>query len=180
MGFSRADLLKNVTLSVASTLVLVFLIEMVLRVTEVVPVRTLEYATPELWSVNPGPLLPGQSFTDHFKRSLPFKVTVDNLGFRGAKDLTLEKRPGTFRVLCLGDSYTFGAYVDDNETWPRLRAALQRWVVTLVQAIRAGQFPLQPRDEDCTKRCDFGQICRIAQSRAEVGRKNWALPLPTV
>ncbi|HZI92816.1 MAG TPA: SGNH/GDSL hydrolase family protein [Patescibacteria group bacterium] len=118
MGSSRVDLLKNIALSLVSTLVLLFLIEMVLRVTEVVPVRTLEYATPALWNVNPGPLFPGQSFTDRFKRSLPFRVTVDNLGFRGVKNIQFQKAPGTLRVLCLGDSYTFGAYVDDGETWP--------------------------------------------------------------
>ena len=115
---SRVELAKNIVLSFVSTLVLLFLIEMVLRVTEVVPVRTLEYVTPDMWDVTPGPLMPGQVFTDRFKRSLPFKVTVNNLGLRGAVDLPPAKRAGTFRVLCLGDSYTFGAYVDDSETWP--------------------------------------------------------------
>ena len=99
---------------------------MVLRVTELVPVRTLEYVTPEMWDVTPGPLMPGQSFTDRFKRSLPFKVTVNNLGFRGAGEIPLAKRPGTYRVLCVGDSYTFGAYVNDLETWPaQLESALR-------------------------------------------------------
>jgi len=99
---------------------------MVLRGTEMVPVRTLEYATPEMWSRIPGPLLPGQSFTDRYKRSLPFKVSVNNLGFRGAANIPRSKPAGSFRVLCLGDSYTFGAYVDDSETWPaQLEVALR-------------------------------------------------------
>jgi lysophospholipase L1-like esterase len=135
----RSDLLKNIGLSVVSTLVLLFLIEMVLRVTEVVPARTLEYASPELWRVNPGPLVPGQSFTDRFKRSLPFRVSVNNLGFRG-RDLPLVKRQGVLRVLCLGDSYTFGAYVDDAETWPaQLEVALEEKLSGRdVEAVNAG------------------------------------------
>ena len=135
----KAELVKNIALSFVSTLVMVFLIEMVLRVTEVVTSRTLEYAGPTLWRVNPGPLLPGQTFTDRFKRSLPFRVSVNNLGFRG-RDLPLLKRAGTVRVLCLGDSYTFGAYVDDVETWPaQLEVALrERLAGRDVEVLNAG------------------------------------------
>jgi lysophospholipase L1-like esterase len=121
----RSESVKNIALSVLSTLVLIFLIEMVLRVTEVVPTRTLEYAGPSLWRINPGPLLPGLTFTDRFKRGLPFRVSINNLGFRG-RDLPVLRTPGVLRVLCLGDSYTFGAYVDDAETWPaQLETALR-------------------------------------------------------
>ena len=90
---------------------------MMLRVTELMPSRTLEYASPEMWKSNPGPLLPGQAFIDRFKPRLPYRVSVNQLGFRGA-DVPLRKGSGTSRVLCLGDSYTFGAYVDDEATWP--------------------------------------------------------------
>lgn len=135
----RSDLARNIVLSIVSTLVLLFLIEMVLRVTEVVPAHTLEYASPEQWVLNPGPLRPGQSFTDRFKRALPFKVSVNNLGFRG-RDVPLTHRPGRLRVLCLGDSYTFGAYVDDTETWPaQLEVALrQRFPEKEIEVINAG------------------------------------------
>jgi len=135
----RADLAKNVALSFISTALLLFLLEMVLRVTEVVPVRSLEYATPEMWKTNPGPLRPGHSYADKFKRGLPYRVTVNNLGFRG-RDVPLEKQPGALRVLCLGDSYTFGAYVDDEETWPaQLESALSELIPSRpLEVINAG------------------------------------------
>jgi len=113
----KSELFKNIALAIVSTGLMLFLLEMVLRVTEVVPARTLEYADPVLWRTNIGPLKPGQTFTDRFKRQLPFTVTVNNLGLRG-RDLSPAKTPGATRILCLGDSYTFGAYVDDTETWP--------------------------------------------------------------
>jgi len=112
-----APLAKNILLSVVSTGLMLFLIEMVLRVTEVVPAHTLEYVSPEQWNSTPGPLLPGQSFTDRFKMGLPYKISVGNIGFRGP-DITIQKPAGTYRILCLGDSYTFGAYVNDDQTWP--------------------------------------------------------------
>lgn len=90
---------------------------MSLRVTELAPAHTLEYASPEMWKSNPGPLRPGQSFVDRFKPALAYHVAVNDLGFRGPA-APLHKTPGTLRVLCLGDSYTFGAYVDDESTWP--------------------------------------------------------------
>jgi ATP-dependent helicase/DNAse subunit B len=72
------------------------------------------------------------------------------------------------------------AWLDEAAAWPRVRSALERWVVQLVRGIRNGEFPLQPRTDDCTQTCDFGQACRIGQSRAAVEWKTWRLPLPTI
>jgi hypothetical protein len=68
------------------------------------------------------------------------------------------------------------AWLKDTERWETVRDQLERWVATLVTHIRQGTFPLKPRSETCTDTCDFGQICRISQSRAIT--KNWELPLP--
>jgi ATP-dependent helicase/nuclease subunit B len=70
-------------------------------------------------------------------------------------------------------------WFDETESWRAIRAELEGWVVTLARHIRQGDFPLKPRDENCTETCDFGQICRISQTRAVVANKSWELPLPT-
>jgi ATP-dependent helicase/nuclease subunit B len=57
------------------------------------------------------------------------------------------------------------SWLSDAGKWERFRAQLEIWVVTLVQHIRAGDFPLSPRSEYCTDTCAFGPVCRIAQSR---------------
>jgi hypothetical protein len=47
------------------------------------------------------------------------------LGYRGA-NFPAEKRPGAFRILAVGDSFTYGDFVDDGETLPaRLEEALR-------------------------------------------------------
>ena len=43
-------------------------------------------------------------------------IRINNIGFRGA-DVNLEKEPGVSRILMLGDSFTFGAGVGDDETF---------------------------------------------------------------
>jgi hypothetical protein len=53
---------------------------------------------------------------------LTIVYTINSLGLRGA-EVTRERTPGRFRIACLGDSYTFGFGVNDDETWP---AALER------------------------------------------------------
>jgi lysophospholipase L1-like esterase len=48
-----------------------------------------------------------------------FQVRINNHGFRGA-DYEVAKPPGTFRVLTLGASSTFGYHDSDDETYPAL------------------------------------------------------------
>jgi len=63
-----------------------------------------------------------------------------------------------------------------QDGWPAVRDRLRQWLAGLVRRIRAGEFPLRPRSEDCTASCDFGQVCRITQCRGV--EKDWELPLP--
>lgn len=49
----------------------------------------------------------------------PREVTTNALGFRDAPR-QLSRPRGTFRMLCLGGSNTFGAAVSDGATWPAL------------------------------------------------------------
>jgi hypothetical protein len=46
-----------------------------------------------------------------------YDVRINNEGFRGA-DFTIEKPPGTIRVVTLGASSTFGYHDRDDETYP--------------------------------------------------------------
>mgnify|MGYP001211918261 CR=1 FL=1 len=66
------------------------------------------------------------------------------------------------------------AWLADAGAWPRVRRRLIQWILALARFIRAAEFPLHPRKDDCTARCDYGQVCRIAQSR-HVG-KQWNGP----
>lgn len=73
------------------------------------PNRTLEYGTPE-------------------------PARINSLGFRGA-DFEPRKRPGTFRVICMGASSTFGYLNTDAETYPvRLEGLLADLDVEVINA----------------------------------------------
>ena len=69
-------------------------------------------------------------------------------------------------------------WFEDEKRWQVVRQILGEWVTTLVGNIRAARFPLQPRDDDCTSTCHYGQICRITQARTVA--KEWSLPLPVI
>jgi lysophospholipase L1-like esterase len=47
-----------------------------------------------------------------------WSVSLNSRGFRGG-EFSKEKKPGVVRILCIGDSWTFGANVDDAAAWPR-------------------------------------------------------------
>ena len=62
---------------------------------------------------------PNQKRRDVDIAGLPFDVTINSQGFRGA-DYQIKKPTGTLRVLALGASSTFGFGNRDNETYPYL------------------------------------------------------------
>ena len=64
---------------------------------------------------------------DFYDRTLTASqpVTFNADGYRGAA-VPLEKQPGEFRVLALGDSTTFGTGVAIDDTWPlQLKKSLE-------------------------------------------------------
>lgn len=54
------------------------------------------------------------------------QVRINRFGLRDREDLTYAKPAGETRVLCLGDSFTFGYGVPVEWTWPRLVEPLVR------------------------------------------------------
>ena len=63
---------------------------------------------------------------------------VNNLGVRG-KDVAVEKDPGAFRILMLGDSFTMGKGVSDEQTFSaQLEAALRASSTPGAEVINAG------------------------------------------
>ncbi|MDO8489462.1 MAG: GDSL-type esterase/lipase family protein [Candidatus Omnitrophota bacterium] len=53
-----------------------------------------------------------------FWRLLPRPGEVNSRGFRGPKEYSLNKEKGVYRIMCLGDSITYGVWVKTEETYP--------------------------------------------------------------
>jgi len=126
MGAGMRGIARNLLLAGASCVVVFGGAEAFLRLTGLAPSEALR--SPDLRTLDsiPGLFEPGQEFTDRVRRDLPSRIRINNLGFRG-RDLGLSKENGAIRILCLGDSYTFGDHVDDDEAFPaRLEDLLDR------------------------------------------------------
>ena len=46
-----------------------------------------------------------------------FRARINSLGLRN-REIAVEKRKGVYRILCFGDSYTFGWGVEVEKSWP--------------------------------------------------------------
>ncbi|MBI3447962.1 MAG: SGNH/GDSL hydrolase family protein [Acidobacteria bacterium] len=117
--------LRNALLACASAGLFFGAAEIALRLTGLAPSRALR--SPDLRTLDaiPGLFEPGQDFTDRVRRDLPSHIRINNLGFRG-RDLPEARPASARRVLCLGDSYTFGDHVNDDEAYPALLQAALR------------------------------------------------------
>lgn len=87
-----------------------------------------------------GDLEPHMRLVDRMNPELPYRVTADNQGSRGLRDYASAKPEGVLRVLCLGDSFTFGFGVDDELTYPELlrRELSRRYPGQRFEVINAG------------------------------------------
>jgi len=71
----------------------------------------------------PGYFMPLQNKTILFLGAKPYNVSINLLGFRNvgyADDKPLEYFRDHYRILCLGDSVTFGLFADGSESYPYL------------------------------------------------------------
>jgi RecB family exonuclease len=68
-------------------------------------------------------------------------------------------RPGA-TMTTVGD----GPPVSDAR-WAAYRDALLRYVIELIERLRAADLPIAPRRDDCTRGCDYKTVCRIHQVR---------------
>lgn len=59
------------------------------------------------------------------KNSLTINVTTNSQGLRGKREYTIPKPSNFFRVLAIGDSFTFGFGVQNEETYPAAMEAHQ-------------------------------------------------------
>ncbi|UCF31588.1 MAG: SGNH/GDSL hydrolase family protein [bacterium] len=115
---------QNFLLLAGSVIATVILAEVALRVFDLAPTAGIATVTEEDFRRIPGFLTPNQEVLDRSIPALPYRVRTNYLGYRG-EDFPLTKPAGEYRVLMIGDSFTFGSYVDDDQTLPaQLEAAL--------------------------------------------------------
>ncbi len=53
-----------------------------------------------------------------------------------------------------------------TESWDDLKPKVIKRIGEIVRSTRKGEFPVASRDLDCTSKCDFKTVCRIAQVRS--------------
>ena len=100
--------------------------EMVLRLFHLAPAAGIGTVTSAQFARIPGIYTPNQRVRDLQRPALPFSVSIDSLGFRGP-NFTREKPAGQWRIVMLGDSYVYGDFVDDHQTFPfQVEARLDR------------------------------------------------------
>ncbi|MBI5367319.1 MAG: SGNH/GDSL hydrolase family protein [Planctomycetes bacterium] len=75
--------------------------------------------------------VPGTRLIAYHDDRPPRAITINSLGFRG-QEIAAVKPPGTFRIVCLGGSTTFGHAVGDEGTW-----------CALLEARLAAAYPLR-------------------------------------
>jgi len=80
------------------------------------------------------------SMVDNRVKAYPFRFTTNSQGVRSKFEYSETKGKNTFRILCLGDSFTMGWGVDDSETYSELLRALlqEKYKDINIEVIPAG------------------------------------------
>ena len=97
-----------------------------LRMAGIVSSHSVYTADHKTFESQPGIWEPDQKHVSIEVPSLPFTVKTNSAGYRG-ENFDIEKSPNEFRVLMVGDSFTFGNNVNETETLPyRLQRELSQ------------------------------------------------------
>lgn len=126
------------TLASSGVLVALVLAEVLVRLTGLASPPVAVSADEDRFAAAPGAFLPAPALVDRRNASLPHVVSINALGFRGA-DVSRSKGSGERRVLFIGDSFTWGDYVDDDSTLP---AQFERIIGSACSGVRSLNFGL--------------------------------------
>lgn len=110
---------KNTLTIIASTIVAFVVVEVILRVFELAPTAGISSVNERQFFSVPGVFAPGQSIIDRRIPELAHRISINSLGYRGS-ELSVGKEPQEFRIFVAGDSFTYGDFVDDEQTIPAL------------------------------------------------------------
>jgi len=114
------------------SLVMIIAAESALRLSGRVSVASVHTVSAEQYDRIPGMFEPNQNLTETPHPRLHYRVTINSLGYRGP-EIDPRKSNETVRILCIGDSGTYGEFVDDSDT---LSVLLQR-------QLRQDGFPVE-------------------------------------
>lgn len=91
----------------------------------------------ESWNAAVGMFNPSARSRVMWPVELAYGVEINSLGLRGA-EIERKPPPGRARVLALGDSMTFGFYLEEEHTWPAQLEARLRERGADVEVVNAG------------------------------------------
>ena len=84
-----------------------------------------------------GDLAPNLDSVEQILHNRPYRLQTNSVGLRNIAEV--DDDPQTFHILALGDSFTYGYYVHNDEAWPsRLEEVLNQRLDTRVQVLNAG------------------------------------------
>src|SRR5262245_36764780 len=109
--------LINVGTALVALIAALGLSEVALRLFASVPVTGIATVNSQEFTEIPGMFSPGQDVLDDHLKPLTHRIRINSLGYRGA-DIPLRKAQDEYRILMIGDSFTFGDYVNDEDTLP--------------------------------------------------------------
>ncbi len=122
---------KNLFLVVGSVLFLFVVVFLVDQLIFSLPIR--------IFSMKPIPIIfPPYSEEEFVSKDFCYKVKINSIGVRN-KELSIPKPVSIFRIVVIGDSYTYGWGVEEEQTWVRLIEEKIRVAGKKVEVVNLGK-----------------------------------------
>lgn len=94
-----------------------------------------------------GDLIPNKNFIATENPNLPYHVVTNSFGLRNIEETKLIKHADTIRILAVGDSFTLGPYVNNQDTYPAKLEKYLRKEGVKVEVLNAGVSGYTLKDE---------------------------------